>query len=318
MRRRTFARMIAGIAFASPLWANAQQTKKMYRVGLLKHGSTPLQKPFWDAMRELGWIEGQNIEIEPRYAVSEDQLPVFAGELVRLKLDLILTQGTVATRAAKEATSTIPIVFTVADNPLKSGLVTNLNRPGGNVTGFAYGTHEEKLLEILKEALSRISRVAYPDYGTPDLSLERAAKTLNLQLIGIAVKVPDDLGRFFTEARRNRSDAVVIPDIPWIIPHLERMAAESANSRMPAIAFRREFTDAGGLLSYGPVIQAGPRLAAQVDKILKGAKAADIAIEQPTKFDLIVNLKAAKALGITVSRLVLLRATDVIPLDPQR
>lgn len=312
MDRRTFIGTFAGSLLAVPLIANAEQATKMYRIGLLKHGTQPIQKPFWDAMRDFGWVENQNVKIEARYAVSEDQLPVLAAELVRLKVDLILTQGTPATRAAKQATNTIPIVFTVGNDPVQAGLVANLARPGGNLTGFAYGLYEEKLLEIMKAALPGISRVAYPVFGEPDLAIQRAATTLGVQLNGIPVKGPEDFGSFYAEARRTRADAVVIPDVAWFGPHLEHIAAESAKSRLPAIGFRRVFAEAGGLLSYGPTIQSGPRLAAQVDKILKGAKVADVPVEQPTVFELVINLKTAKTLGLTIQQSVLQRANEVI------
>jgi ABC-type uncharacterized transport system substrate-binding protein len=312
MDRRTFISTFAGTLLAVPLIANAQQAIKVYRIGFLKQGTEPIQKPFWDAMREFGWVENQNVQIEARYAASEDQLPVLVAELVQLKVDLILTQGTPATRAAKQATNTIPILFAVGGDPVETGLVANLARPGGNLTGFAYGLYEEKLLETLKAALPGISRVAYPFFGEPDPAIQRAAKTLGVQVNGIAVKGPEDFGSFYAEARRTRADAVVIPDVAWFGPHLEHIAAESVKSRLPAIGFKRIFAEAGGLLSYGPTIQAAPRLAAQVDKILKGAKPADLPVEQPTTFELVINLKTAKSLGLTIPRPVLLRASEAI------
>ncbi len=315
MHRRAFIGTFAGSILAVQLIANAQQATKMYRLGFLKHGIEPLQKPFWDAMRTLGWVENQNVKIEARYAVSEDQLPVLAAELVQLKVDLILTQGTPATRAAKQATNAIPVVFSVGSDPVASGLVANLAQPGGNLTGFAYGTYEEKLLEVLKAALPGTSRVAYPlfgEFGESDGRMQRAAKTLGVQVNAISVKGPEDIGHFYAEARRTKTDAVVIPDVAWFSPHLEQLGAESTKNRLPAIGFKRPFAEAGGLLSYGPTIQAAPRLAAQVDKILKGAKAADLPVEQPTIFELVINLKTAKTLGLMIPQAVLQRANDVI------
>ena len=312
MDRRTFIGTFAGGFVTVPLFANAQETLKVFRIGLLKHGIEPIQKPFWDAMRDLGWVENQNVKIEARYAVSEDQLPILAAELVRLKVDLILTQGTSATRAAKQATTTIPIVFTVGSDPVQGGLIANLARPGGNLTGFTYGLYEEKLLEILRAALPGISRVAYPIFGEPDSAIQRAGKTLGFQVNGISVKGPEDFVLFYAEARKKKADAVVIPDVAWFGPHLGQLAAESTKSRLPAIGYRRIFADAGGLLSYGPAIQSGPRLAAQVDKILKGAKVADVPVEQPTVFELVINLKTAKTLGLTIQQSVLQRANEVI------
>jgi putative tryptophan/tyrosine transport system substrate-binding protein len=312
MDRRALIVAFARSLLAAPLIANAQQATKMYRLGLLQHGAEPIQKAFWDAMRDFGWVENQNIKIEARYAVSEDQLPVLATELVRSKVDLILTQGTSATRAAKQATSTLPIVFSVGSDPVQSGLVANLARPGGNLTGFAYGLYEEKLLEILKAALPGISRLAYPVFGDPDPAIERAAKTLGVQVNGISVKGPQDFGHFYAEARRTKADAVVIPDVAWFGPHLQQLGAESTKNRLPAIGFRRPFAEAGGLLSYGPTLQAWPRRAAQVNKILRGAKPADLPVEQPTIFELVINLKTAKTLGLTIPQSVLQRANEVM------
>jgi putative tryptophan/tyrosine transport system substrate-binding protein len=312
MERRAFIGTFAGSLLAVSLSANAQQAIKMYRIGLLKHGTEPIQKPFWDAMRDFGWIQNQNVKIEARYADSEDQLPVLAAELVRLKVDLILTQGTPATRAAKQATNTIPIVFSVGGDPVEAGLVANLARPGENLTGFAYGLYEDKILEILQAALPGISRVAYPIFGEADFAIQRAARALGVQVNGISVKGPKDFGPFYAEARRIRADAVMIQDVAWFGPHLEHIAAESAKSRLPAIGFKRTFAEAGSLLSYGPTIQAAPRVAAQVDKILKGAKPADLPVQLPTTFELVINLKTTKTLGVTIPQSVLLRANEVI------
>jgi len=300
----------------APPGQSAQQVEhratRTFRIGLLKRGTEPIQKPFWDTMRGFNWVENQDLKIEARYAGSEDQLATFAAELVELKMDLILTQGTAATRAAKQATETIPIVFSVGSDPVQEGLVTSLPHPGGNLTGFAYGLYEEKLLEKLKAALPAISRVAYPIYGEPDSAIQRAAKTLGVKLNGISVKGPEDFGHFFAEARRAKADAVVIQDVAWFGAHLERIAAEATMSHLPAIGYRRAFAEAGGLMSYGPAIQSAPRLAVQVYKILNGAKPADLPVEQPTIFELVINLKTAKTLGVTIEPIVLQSAHEVI------
>ena len=168
-------------------------------------------------------------------------------------------------------------------------------------------------LEVLKAALPGISRVAYPVvFGAPDPAIQRAAKALGVQVNGIAVNGPQDFGPFYAAARKAGADAVVIQDVPWFVPHLEHIAAESAKSRLPAIGFRRIFAESGGLLSYGPTIQGLPRMAAQIDKILKGEKPADLPVEQPTTFELVINLKTAKTLGLTISQPVLLHASEVI------
>ena len=312
MDRRTFFGTLVGSFVAVPFLANAQQAIKIYRIGFLARGTGPIPKPFWDAMRGFGWVENQNVKIEARYAVSDDQFPALAAELVRLQVDLILTGGTPATRAAKQATDTIPVVFALASDPVDGGLITSMARPGGNLTGFAYGIYPEKLLEILKEALPSISRVSYPLFGEPEPGILRAAKLLGVEVNGISVKSPEDFGFFFAEARRTRANAVVIQDVNWFNPHLGSIAADSIKSRIPAIGFRRAFAEAGGLMSYGPTIQHAPRVAAQVDKILRGAKAGDLPIEQPTIFELVVNLKTAKSLGIKVPQSILIRANEKI------
>jgi putative ABC transport system substrate-binding protein len=298
----------------------------MYRIGSLRWGADPNLGPLADAMRELGWVEGQNFTIVKRYADGPDQLPALAAELVRMKVDLILTGGTVPTQAAKEATKTIPIVFNLGDDPVVSGLVASFARPGGNLTGFALGQYDEKLLEILKEACPLASRVAFPaPSATADpeparrsfaglvARLSAAARMLGLELRHIEVRGPRDFGSFFAAAKRQGANAVLVPNIVWFRPHLERIGAAAAQSGLPTIGYDGKFAESGGLLAYGPApLQNVPRLAAQVDKILKGAKPTDLPIEQPTKFELVVNLKTAKALGLTIPQSVLLRADEII------
>src|SRR5438093_4592639 len=179
MDRRTFIGTLAGGILAAPLASEAQQTGKMYRIGVLRESKAPIAKPFWDTMRESGWVEDQNVRIEPRYAERADQLPALAMELARLRVDLIMTTGTFAAHAAKDASKTIPVVFFLADDPVESGLVASLARPGGNITGFVLGRYDEKMLEILKEALPGISRVAYPFRGS-NAAILRAAGALGV------------------------------------------------------------------------------------------------------------------------------------------
>ena len=270
-----------------------------------------------DTMRTLGWVEGQNFTIETRHASSQDQLPALAAELVRLKVDLILTGGTSAARAAKEATKTIPIVFSLGDDPVGSGLVASFARPGGNLTGFALGLYDEKLLEVLKEGVPGASRVAYAaparETGARAARLNTAARVLGVEVRRIVVQGPKDFDGFFATAKDLGGHAVLVPNIAWFRPYLERIGAAAARSRLPAIGYDRQFAESGGLLSYGPESsQNVPRLAAQIDKILKGAKPADLPVEQPTKFELVVNLRTAKAIGLTIPQSVLLRADEVI------
>ena len=301
----------------APLAAQAQPAGKVYRIGALREGPEPLSRPFADAMREVGWVEGQNLKIERRNADRRDQLPALAAELVRLKVDLILATGTPATRAAKEATKTIPIVFILAADPVETGLVASFARPGGNLTGWAVGVYDGKLLEVLKEAVPRVSRVAYPATspiapGRTRVSLNEAARALSIEIKAIAIQDPKDFDSFFAAAKR-LGGAVLVPNVAWFRPHLERIGAAAAKSHLPAIGYDRQFAESGGLLSYGPTpLQNLPRLAAQIDKILKGAKPGDLPVEQPSKFELVINLKTAKALGLTIPQSVLVRADQVI------
>ena len=263
-------------------------------------------------MRNLGWVEAQNVKIEPRYADREDRLPALAAELVRIKVDIIMTNGTPATRAAREATKTIPIAFVLGSDPVENGFVASMARPGGNLTGFAIGLYGEKQMEILKEALPRVSRIAVPN-SSENAGISRAAKALGVQVQYIKMRSPEDFGPFYTAAETARADAVLIPNIAWLGAHLERIATEANRGHLPAIGYRRIFAESGGLMSYGPTpFQEYARVAAQVDKILRGTKPADIPVEQPTKFDLVINLKTAKALGLTIAPSVLLRADEVI------
>jgi ABC-type uncharacterized transport system substrate-binding protein len=302
---------------ATPLAVWAQPLGRIYRIGELREGPSLPPKPFADAMRELGWIEGQHFTLERRNADRRDQLPALAAELVRLKVDLILAGGTPAARAAKEATSIIPIVFSLADDPVGSGLVASLARPGGNLTGFTLGVYDEKLLEVLKRAVPGTTRVAYAapaqESGTRPERLNTAARVLGVEVRPIVVQGPKDFDRFFASARDLGSEAILVPNVAWFRPHLERIGLLAAKSRLPAIGYDRGFSQGGGLLSYGPApLQNVPRVASQIHKILKGAKPGDLPVEQPTKFELIINLKTAKTLGLTIPPSVLARADEVI------
>jgi putative tryptophan/tyrosine transport system substrate-binding protein len=318
--RRNFIGSIAGGLLAAPFGVHAQKAEKLYRIGYLRVGAVPVPANFWDAMRRFAWIEDQNLTFEPRYAETEDQLPVLAADLAKLKVDAILTSGTPAAWAAKNATAIIPIVFIIGGDPVERGLVASLARPGGNLTGFVYGVYDEKLLETLKITLTKIARVAVPypaawqNANEPEPPIFAAARALGLQLQGFPMKGPDDLARLYTAARNARMDAVVFFDIAWPFrPQLEQMAVESVKNRLPAIFFDRKFVEAGGLLAYGPVRdQHWPRIATQIDRILRGVKPADLPVEQPTKFELVINLKTAKALGIAIPQSALVRADEVI------
>jgi putative ABC transport system substrate-binding protein len=268
-------------------------------------------------MRELGWIENHNIRFEPRYAQNQDQLPELAADLVRRKVDLIITAGTASTRAAKQVTTDIPIVFSVGGDPVERGLVGSLSRPGGNLTGFALGLYDEKQLQVLKAALPGISRVAYPVLVGANPSnvnnLDAPASTLGVRIQHVAVQTPDDFAPFFAAATRAGADAALVPDVARLIPHLKRIGMDASKSRLPAIGFRRIFAESGGLLSYGPMLsEMSVRMGIQIDKILRGAKPADMPVEQPTRFELVINLREAKALGLSIPRLVRLGADELI------
>lgn len=301
----------------APLVAEAQPTGKVYRIGRLTEGVQPVPPRFLEALRVLGYVEGHNLFFEQRHAESREQLPALAAELVTLKVDLIVTSGTPAARAAQQATTTIPIFFSLSADPVQSGLVASFMQPGGNLTGIALGLYADKLLEILKEAVPSIVRVAClcpRDLGNPiGPQIMDAARRLGLELLDIAVSGPDDFDRFFTEARRAGADAVFVHDVAWFVPHLARLGELAVQSRLPAIGYNRLFVEAGGLLSYGRKGEYGPRLAATyVDKLLQGAKPGDLPVDQLMQFALVINLKTAKALGLTIPPTLLFQVDEVI------
>ncbi|HEY2816589.1 MAG TPA: ABC transporter substrate-binding protein [Casimicrobiaceae bacterium] len=310
--RRAFIGIVAGGLGLAATLARADRAARVYRIGWLRQGKQSISKSFWDSMRELGWVEGQNIKIEPRYSAGLEQLPALAAELVRLKVDLMLTDSPEAARAARDATATIPIVFVVGSDPVGRGLVASLARPGGNLTGFAYGMYEGKMLETLKAALPRLSRVAVPVTGPPSSGLVGAAKELAVELQGIETPTLNALGGFFDRARQMGADAALIPNIAWVNPVLPRIGGDATSARFPAIGPFRPFAEGGGLLAYGPFAQHWPRFAVFVDKILRGARPADLPVEQPTRFTTVINLGAAKALGLRLPQWLLLSADEII------
>jgi putative ABC transport system substrate-binding protein len=278
-----------------------------------------LAEAFREGLRELGYVEGKNIIIEYRYGEGRmERLPGLAADLVRLKVDIIVTGGRPSTRAAKQATSTIPIVMAAAGNPVGNRFVASLARPGGNITGLTTmrGDLTGKRLELLKETASKISRVAVL-WGPPAASnfkiAEGAARLLGLELQSLEVRGPEDLEGAFRAATKERAQALVALRNPAIFNERKRIAELAIKNRLPAIYDDREFVEAGGLMSYG-TNQADlyRRAATYVDRILRGAKPADLPVEQPTKFELIVNLKTAKQIGLTIPQSVLYRADKVI------
>jgi len=321
--RREF--LVACSLLAAPLAAQAQLPRgKTARSGYLSPRSGPsyLDEAFRQGLRELGYVEGQSISIEYRWADwKDDRLSVFAAELVRLKVDVIVsTGGSAPALAAKKATATVPIVFT-AGNPVRAGLVARLDRPGGNLTGINILTVElnTKRLELLREAVPRVSRVAVlanPANPATEAALrdvESAAQALRMKFQLLDVRERQEIDGAFAAMARDRAQALLVVSDPMFFAQRERIVDLAAKHRMPGIFEWREFAEAGGLLSYGAnIAEQYRRLAAYVDKILKGAKPGDLPIEQPTKFELVVNLKTAKTLGLTIPQALLSRADHVI------
>jgi putative ABC transport system substrate-binding protein len=328
MDRRTFMCGVAGSLLGTALAAEAQQVAKAARIGYLGRdiASGPhLPEAFLQGLRDLGYIEGRNVVIEYRDAKGKsERLPALAAELVALKVDVIVAASILPALAAQQATRTLPIVFASVGDPVSSGLVTSLARPGGNVTGLSFLAPDlvGKHLELLKEAVPRASRVAVlwqPGFlgerGERDMlkRAEAAARTLGVQPQFVEARDPADFDRAFSEMTRARAGALTVLSSSMFLGERRRLVDLAAKHRLPAEYPYREFVDAGGLMSYGAnVADLYRRAATYVDRILKGAKPGDLPVEQATKFELVVNLKTAKALGITIPQLVLGRADEVI------
>jgi putative tryptophan/tyrosine transport system substrate-binding protein len=306
--------------------ADAQQPKKVPRLGYL--GVTPPSvnaartEAFREGLRELGYVEGKNIVIEYRWAEGKTEpLPDLATELVRLKVDVIVTGGSSSTRPAKEATATIPIVMAQDSDPVGNGFVASLARPGGNITGLSTLAPEiaGKRLELLKEIVPKLSRVAVlgtstqPGNAQALRETELAAGALGVQLQYLDVRGPKDIETAFREASKGRTQAVLMLTSAIFTSHRKQPVELAVKSRLPAIYDRREFVEDGGLMAYGVSLpDLDRRAATYVDKILKGAKPADLPVEQPKTFEFIINLKAAKQIGLTIPPNVLVRADRVI------
>ena len=318
---------LCAMLFALCSTAEAQQATQSPRIGCLI-GASPFSESgrveaFRQGLRELGYVEGKNIVIEYRYAEGKlDRLPALAAGLVRLKVDVIITAGPLPTRAAKEATSTIPIVMAQDPDPVGNGFVASLARPGGNITGLSSVAPElsGKRLELLKESVPRLSRVAvfgtstYPGNTQALKEIEIAAKAFGVRLQHLDVLDPKGIERAFRAATKERADAVL-----WLVAggvgggHRTQILELALKSRLPVMYTRQEIVEAGGLMTYGVhLTDLYRRTATYVDKILKGAKPADLPVEQAQKFELIINLKAAKQIGLTIPPNVLARADKVI------
>jgi putative ABC transport system substrate-binding protein len=310
---------------AAPLVAGAQPAVKVSRIGILGGTSpevSPVLREFFGRLRALGYVEGRNVVIEGRYYGDRlDQLPALAAELVRLRVDVIVAGAAPAPEAAKRATSSIPIVMAANHpDPVGSGLVAGFARPGGNVTGMALLLSElrGKQLQLLKEAVPGLSRVAVlsdpsnPLHAQELKDVEVAARVLKVRVRVVEARAPSEFAEAFSVATRERAGALMVLAGSMFFTHRARLAELAAQSRLPALGVR-QFVEAGGLMAYGVDVGASFRRAADyVDRILKGAKPSDLPVEQPTKFELVINLRTAKTLGLTIPPAVLARADEVI------
>jgi putative ABC transport system substrate-binding protein len=324
MPTKTIVFLVLGLALASVHSADAQQQAKVAKIGWLSPGSASSAEieSFLRELRKLGYVDGKNITLEFRYADTKlDRLPALADELVGLKVDVLLTVATPTALAAKNATRTIPIVFSGVSDPVAAGLIDSLARPGGNITGFTHigPVLAGKRLELLKETVPKLSHVAVlwdpKDSGSTEQwkQSQVPARELGLQLHPMGVSDADKYEEAFKEAAKARIAALAVTTNSLAIANRKRISDLAARNRLPAIYPRADFVESGGLMSYGADQgEAAKRVAFMVDKILKGAKPADIPVEQPIKFELMINLKTAKALGLTIPPVVMMRAQKVI------
>jgi putative ABC transport system substrate-binding protein len=331
VERRAFLEAVAGGLLAAPSGVLAQRADRIARIGLLTlnraaPGNPRVLDSFLQGLRALGHVEGRSVQIEYRDAEGKaERFPALAAELAALKVDVIVTfGGTLAALAAKQATTTVPVVFGAAGNPVEEGLVSGLARPGGNVTGLAVAVPElvHKSMELLKEALPGVSRIAFllkPDAQPEHVRKARvdaasaAARTLGIRLQVVEARGPEDFDRAFSDMIRAGAEALTVQATPVFDSHRRRLVDLAARNRLPAVYSFSVYVEAGGLMSYGTdIADLARRAATYVDKILKGAKPGDLPVEQPTKFELAINLKTAKALGLTIPPSLLARADQVI------
>jgi len=324
--RRGFLRACGVSLLAAPLAAEAQQVGKVYRVGVLASSTEsnfgPSVRIFRQALYAAGWVEGRNLTLDVRYPGDQyARLQELANELVKLKIDVLASLGTPATLAAKSATTTIPIVMESLSDVVSTGLVPNLARPGGNLTGVSGFAAElsGKRLELIREILPQADRIAvFANRANPATvpvlgATELAAQQMRMKLHVVDVRQLAELGAAFETVRRERADALVLVADPLLFSARPQIVQLAARHRIPTVYETRIFPDVGGFLSYGPLAQERfERMAAYVDRILRGAQPGDLPIEQPTKFEFVINLKTAKALGLTIPHSVLARADEVI------
>jgi len=329
MNRRTFTRILAGALLVTPLIANGQQNGKIPRVGMLLPGSVGAAAPnanflaFEDGLRNRGWIEGQNIFFERRYAAGRsERYPELAAELVRLKVDVIAALGGPASlKAASEATKTIPIVMVASSrDPVSTGIIKSFSHPGGNITGLTTAPADlaGKQLELLKEAVPLLSRVgvlwdATASPYTVAKELAAAARSLGVQLLAFEVHDPTEIERVIANAAKAQVNGLIMVGSPMLLAQRSQVADLLTKHQLPAIGLWRSQAEAGVLMSYGPSIANEFRIAATyVDRILKGANPGDLPVEQPTKYEFVINMKAARRLGVKIPQSLLLRAEEVI------
>ena len=325
LSRRSFGRMLGVFLLGAPSLATAQGAAVVRRIGRLESGTPETPEEIWkgaEALRELGWVEGQNLHVERRYANNRiESMQTLAEELVRAKVEVIVTTGTPATLAAKRATDKIPLVFRAGD-PVLLGLVASLARPGGNVTGLSLAGPEvtAKYLSLLKELLPGLRRIgvlevsANPYFRATRGQFEHSCRQLGLEPIFVEIAVADEIGGVIAQVARQRAQVLVLRSDSFISDHRVEIASAAMKHGLPTIAESPDtMRDSGVLVSYSLTeTEAERRTASYVDRILHGARPADLPVEQPTKFELVINLKTARALGLTIPQALLLRADEVI------
>ena len=325
MKRRQFAVLLGGAAVARPLAVQAQPRAAIPHIGYLWLGAAgeedSTKRGLRQGLQDLGYVEGRNIIGDYRYADGhEERLAALVGELIEARVDIIVAPGSVVTRAVKQATASIPIVSTSGD-PIGSGFIQSLGRPGGNITGLSINSGldiAEKYLELLHEMVPDASRIAtLSNTSNPQTltapGVRKVAETLGITLLSHDVRSPSDLPKAFDAIATERSDAMIVEGDPLLVSHRRSIVEFAAAHRLPAMYGLRDFVDAGGLIAYGAsIFGIWRRVASYVDKILKGAKPADLPVEQPTEFELVLNLKTAKTIGLVMPQMILARADEVI------
>ena len=326
MERRTFIGVIAGGLLAAPLAAEAQQAGKVPRIGFLGNGTAALEAnlvgPFREGLRDLGYVEGRNILIDYRWAEGKyERFPALIADLIALKVDVIVTAGTPASLAVKKATTSIPLVMVAVGDPVATGIVASLGRPGGNITGLTSMSQdlEGKRVELLKEAVPKLSHIAVlwnaasPIQAIEEREVRAAAQVLGMKMLSLGVRTQEEIEDALAAIVKERPGALLVLADRLFLHHRTHIMDFAAQHRLPGVHAYRELVEAGGLMSYGPsYAEMHRRAATYVDKILKGAKPADLPVERPTKFEMVINLKTAKALGLDMPPMLLGRADEVI------